>query len=159
MALLQLSEARSHCRLEDDYPDEQLQPYMDAAESYVIAHLNRAVYTDQITLDAALDSVATTLGAAATDYQEALDSAKLVSNPAEKGAAIAVASARYDAVKTQAQRTMAGIVMNSTIRAAMLLTLGNLFANRETDVVGVSVAALPTGVPELLRPYRIPSMP
>ena len=41
------------------------------------------------------------------------------------------------------------------IRAAMLLTLGHLYENREGSVVGVSVNALPLGVASLLQPYRV----
>lgn len=46
------------------------------------------------------------------------------------------------------------IVANHAIRAAMLLILGHLYANREDVVAGVSVAELPMGSRALLAPYR-----
>lgn len=46
-----------------------------------------------------------------------------------------------------------GIIVNDVIKAAILLTVGHLYANRE-DVVPGSVAALPMGAQYLLQPYR-----
>lgn len=47
------------------------------------------------------------------------------------------------------------IVINAAIVAACLLILGNLYANREDAVVGVSVVSLPNGSRSLLYPHRI----
>lgn len=159
MAVLTLNEARSHCRLESDYPAEQLTPYIEAAQGYVVAHLNRAVFEDQKALTDAQDALAGAIGAAYDDHAAAVDAAALVENPAQRQAMLDLADKRFADAQLLAKRTMNGIVVDGTIRAAMLLTLGNLFAHREADVVGVSVAALPTGVPELLRSYRMVQMP
>ncbi|MCY0385652.1 head-tail connector protein [Robbsia sp. Bb-Pol-6] len=47
------------------------------------------------------------------------------------------------------------IVVNDAIRAAILLILGRLYANREDTVVGATVFDLPTGSKQLLYPYRV----
>jgi hypothetical protein len=47
------------------------------------------------------------------------------------------------------------IVVTKSITAACLLILGNLYANREDVVVGVSVSDLPQGSRSLLSPYRV----
>lgn len=47
------------------------------------------------------------------------------------------------------------MVANDLIRAACLLIVGHLYANRENVVVGASVAQLPMGALELVTPYRI----
>lgn len=47
------------------------------------------------------------------------------------------------------------MVVNAAIQAAILKTLGELYANREDSVVAVSVAELPFGAKSLLRPHRI----
>lgn len=47
------------------------------------------------------------------------------------------------------------MVINKAITAACLLILGNLYANREDSVVGVSVSELPQGSRSLLHPYRV----
>lgn len=159
MTILTLDEAVAHCRVDFGYPVEQLLPYMDAAESYVIAHLNRSVFESQADLDQAQDDIAAKIGAASDAYQSAVNAANQVGNLAQRQAMIDVAKAKYSAVTLESRRDLDGVVLNGAIRAAMLLTLGNLFANREADVVGVTVAALPAGVPELLRPYRMVQMP
>lgn len=47
------------------------------------------------------------------------------------------------------------LVVNFAIKAAILLTLGHLYANREDVVAGQSVAQMPFGAHSLLRPHRI----
>ncbi|SHM46354.1 Phage gp6-like head-tail connector protein [Pseudomonas asturiensis] len=47
------------------------------------------------------------------------------------------------------------MIINKAITSACLLILGNLYANREDSVVGVSVAELPQGSRSLLHPYRV----
>lgn len=47
------------------------------------------------------------------------------------------------------------IVINDAIIAACLLILGNLYANREDTVVGVSAVSLPNGSRSLLHPHRV----
>lgn len=159
MAVLTLEEARSHCRVDSGYPAAQLLPYMEGAESYVVAHLNRAVFGSQQELLDAQDAAVISLGAAFDDRNGALADAARVGNPAQRQAMVDLATQRYAFAQLAAARVMNGIEVDGAIRSAMLLILGNLFSNRETDVVGASVAALPTGVPELLRPYRLVQMP
>lgn len=47
------------------------------------------------------------------------------------------------------------MVVNRAIEAAILLTLGHLYANREQTVIGATVAELPFGPRALLRPHRL----
>jgi hypothetical protein len=47
------------------------------------------------------------------------------------------------------------ILINPSIRAACLLILGSLYANREDVVVGVALSELPMGSRSLLTPYRV----
>lgn len=47
------------------------------------------------------------------------------------------------------------MLVNDAIRAAILLTLGHLYANREDVLVGVSASEMPRGARDLLRPHRI----
>lgn len=56
--------------------------------------------------------------------------------------------------ETEQGTDTAGIIINDAIKAAVLLTLGHLYANREDVVSGVSVSQLPNGADRLLQPYR-----
>ncbi|WP_454056038.1 head-tail connector protein [Cupriavidus sp. Marseille-Q8015] len=47
------------------------------------------------------------------------------------------------------------IIANAEIQAAVLLTVGHLYANRENSVVGLSAVELPHGAREFLQPYRV----
>jgi Phage gp6-like head-tail connector protein len=47
------------------------------------------------------------------------------------------------------------IVINASIKAACLLIVGHLFANREDVATGVSAAEIPMGSRSLLMPYRV----
>lgn len=46
------------------------------------------------------------------------------------------------------------IVVNDAIRAAILLILGHLYANREDSVIGTIASDLPMGSRSLLAPHR-----
>lgn len=50
------------------------------------------------------------------------------------------------------------MVINASVKAAMLLALGRLFTNRE-DVVAGQIMELPLGSQYLLRAYRRVMMP
>lgn len=159
MPLLTIDDALAHCRLEADYPAEQILAYMHAAESSVIAYLNRAVFEDQAALDAAQAEIPGKVGAAYDAYNASLQTAMSMSNAGQREIMIQLAESKYLEARIAAYRIINGIVVNGAIIAAMLLTLGNLFQNREADVVGVSAARLPTGVPELLNGFRVVQMP
>jgi hypothetical protein len=66
----------------------------------------------------------------------------------------------FQDAETLADAVLAGtggtlpIVADDAIRAAILLTLGHLYANREDSIVGVSAIELPMGSQWLLAPYR-----
>lgn len=66
----------------------------------------------------------------------------------------------YASVEDLAQAVLDGVagpdpmVVNDLIRAAILLTLGHLYANREDVVFGASAVELPIASQNLLQPYR-----
>ena len=158
MSLLTIAEARAQCRVEDDYPNEQLQPYMDAADDAAAAYLNRAIYADQGALDTARDAVPASLGAAQDDYDTAAAAAGAIENDAEAQATLDVAAAKLADARQSAARTINGIVVDASIKAVIRLTLGHLFTNREAVATG-QVTELPMGVQPLLRPKRRVMMP
>lgn len=63
--------------------------------------------------------------------------------------------AALDAAVAAGQAGAQPIIVNYVIKAAVLLILGHLYANREDVVVGPSAAPLPTGARALLRPHRL----
>lgn len=157
--LIKPNEAIAHLRLNSGYPVEQVQPYIDAAISYVQAHLNRNIYPDQRALDDARDAAIESVVAADITYTEALEEASDIENAQERKLRQQAALYQLEDAKRETNRAIHGMVINGTIKGAMLLTLGNLFENREAVVVGASTVELPQGVPALLRPFRLVQMP
>lgn len=47
-----------------------------------------------------------------------------------------------------------GLVMPASVKAAILLTLGHLYGNREDVVIGTIATDMPNGAQALLWPYR-----
>ena len=52
MSIIDIDVARAHLRLEPDYPAQQVQPYLDAAEDAARQFLNRRIFADQAAKDA-----------------------------------------------------------------------------------------------------------
>ncbi|WCM88842.1 head-tail connector protein [Acidovorax sp. NCPPB 3576] len=63
--------------------------------------------------------------------------------------------AAMDAAVTAGTAGLHPMVTNKAVEAAILMTLGHLYANREQVAIGVSVAEMPFGPRSLLRPHRI----
>lgn len=67
----------------------------------------------------------------------------------------------YETVEGLAQAVLDGVagddpmLANDQVKAAVLLTLGHLYANREDVVVGTITAELPRGARSLLQPHRV----
>jgi hypothetical protein len=155
MALVDLPAAKAHLRVGAGYPDEQVAPYLSAAEMLAVKYLNRGVYTDDAALQAAITAVPAALLAAGVAYSAAITAADAVTDPVARCADRDYAHQVYREAQTAARQARAGIVMNDLIKAGILLTLGHLFENREDVVAGASVASLPNGSKHLLTPFRV----
>lgn len=157
MSILTLAVARAHLRCDEtDSADAELQPYMDAAEDAAQAYLNRTIYADATAMTAAQDSLPTSMAQAQADHDAAYAAADAVTNTTQAQTMRALADVALSDAQAAACRVISGVVINASISAAVLLTLGHLFANREDNVTGLRAAAveLPTGTKALLRPYR-----
>ena len=132
MPFITTAEAKLHLRVDGVAEDALIGIYIAAAEASAVAFIDRAVYADQPALDAALATAPAALSAATLAADNALLCARM----------------HY-------RRIMDGMMVNEAIRAAILLTTGHLYANREDVVTGVTVAALPNGAQYLLQPYRV----
>lgn len=155
MSLIDLPTARAHLRLEDDYPDEQVELYLNAAEKTAALFMNRRIYADQAALDAEILTVPAALLAAGTTYTTAIQANLAITDLVARSADDAYALSVYEAAQTTGYQIRAGIVIDDAIRAGILLILGHLFEQRQDTVVGASVATLPMGSRSVLMPYRV----
>ena len=153
--LLDLPTAKLHLRVIGADEDSTITLYAMAAEQAAISFLDRAVYVDGTALAAAIAAAPAALSAATVAYNAAITAAALVVDPVEQSEAVRVAQSNYMRAQIVSRQTNDGMVVNEAIKAAMLLTLGTLYAQREDAVIGVSVASLPNGAQWLLFPYRM----
>lgn len=154
MSVIAIESAMEHTYAE---PEDQalVQRCLDAAEDAAQDFIQRNVYADQTTLDAALATVPTLRSAARTAYSAAIEAAATITDEETRDEAIADAQRILADKLVAALRIQNGIIIKPAIVSACLLTCGHLYANREDVVAGVSVAQLPNGAESLLWPSRI----
>ena len=155
MSFVQLSEAKLHLRVDGTDEDAMIGLYINAAEQAAIKAMDRGVYADNTALQTAMAAAPAALTAAAAAKEAAVTSAEALTDADEKAAALKAAENAYMRALVAYRQVFDGIVVNDQIKAAVLLTVGHLYANREDVVVGVSVTALPAGVDCLLQPFKV----
>ena len=157
MSFVQLSEAKLHLRVDGTDEDALIGVYLTAAEQRAMSFLDRGVYADGTALGVAKAAAPGELDAAIAAYNGAIGAADLLEDPGAQVAAIQTADNSLIRAKGAFRQAMDGMTVNEAIKAAVLLIVGHLYANRE-DVVagaGASVAPLPNGAEWLLAPYKV----
>ena len=155
MSFVQLAEAKLHLRVDSADEDALIGVYITAAEQMAIALLDRGVYADGAALGVARAAAPAELAAATATYTAAIAAAQALADTTEQAAATQAAEYAYLRAQVACRQTMDGMVVNDTIKSAVLLIVGHLYAHREDVVAGVSVAQLPNGAEWLLAPYKV----
>ncbi|MBB5875890.1 head-tail connector protein [Xanthomonas sp. 3498] len=159
MALLTPIQCRAQCRVDGDYADDELAWLLQSAEDVAAAYLNRTIYADQTALDASLTSLPSDSATAASAYAAAVAAASVEADHAKADAMRSVATQKLATYQLAERRRLLGVVANGSILAAIRLTLGHLWANREDVSVGAVPTELPMGAKAILRPYRLVQTP
>lgn len=156
MTFVTLPEAKLHLRgVDGTNEDALIGVYITAAEQMAIALLDRGVYADGTALGAAKASAPADLTAATATYTAAIAASQALTDATEQAAATQAAEYAYLRAQVAYRQAMDGMVVNDTIKSAVLLIVGHLYANREDVVAGVSVAQMPNGAEWLLQPYKV----
>ena len=155
MSFVQLAEAWLHLRVDCTDEDALILLYISAAEQAAINAMDRGVYADSTALQAAIAAAPAALAAATAAKEAAVAAAEALTDADEKAAALKAAENAYLRAKVAHRQAMDGMVVNEAIKAAVLLIVGHLYANREDVVAGVSVAQMPNGAEWLLQPYKV----
>ena len=155
MIFVTTSEAKLHLRVDSADEDALIGVYITAAEQSAVSLLDRGVYVDGTALGVARAAAPGELDAAIAACEAAVTAAELLSDADAQDAAIQTAENNLLRANVAYRQTMDGMVVNEAIRAAVLLIVGSLYAQREDVVVGVSVAQLPNGAEWLLQPYKV----
>ena len=154
MSFVTLEEAKLHLRVDSADEDALIGVYITAAEQMAIALLDRGVYADGTALGVAKAAAPGELDTAIAAYESAIAAAEALADETAKAASIHTACNGLLRAKVAHRRAMDGMVVNDTIKSAVLLIVGHLYANREDVVAGVSVAQMPNGSEWLLQPFK-----
>lgn len=155
MTFVTTSEAKLHLRVDSTDEDALIAVYITAAEQSAVSLLDRGVYVDGTALGVAKAAAPGELETASAAYDAAIEAAQAMTDDALQAAATQTAENAWLKACVTHRQTMDGMVVNEAIKAAVLLIVGHLFANREDVVAGVSVAQLPNGAEWLLQPYKV----
>lgn len=153
MPVIDIDVAMQHLRAEDE--DRALvEIQLGAAEEQASQYMQRRFYADQAALDAALADVPAAITTTRARYEEAVASIELIPLLEDRYGSRERAARAFADARAAVEMVARGIVINDAIRAACLLSLGHLYANREDVVTGTITAELPMGSRWLLNPYR-----
>ena len=155
MSLVTLESAKLHLRVDSSDEDALIAVYITAAEQSAVSLLDRGVYVDGTALGVAKAAAPGELDTAIAAYESAIAAAEALADETAKAASIQTAGNGLLRAKVAHRQAMDGMVVNEAIKAAVLLIVGSLYAQREDVVVGVSVAQLPNGAEWLLAPYKV----
>lgn len=155
MIFVTLESAKLHLRVDSADEDALIGVYITAAEQMAIALLDRGVYADDTALGVAKAAAPGELDTAIAAYESAMAAAEAL--PGETAIAADIQTAGHGLLRAKVahRQAMDGMVVNEAVKAAVLLIVGSLYAQREDVVVGVSVAQLPNGAEWLLAPYKV----
>lgn len=153
MPVIDIDVAMQHLRAEDE--DRVLvEAQLGAAEEQASQYMQRRFYADQAALDAALATVPAAITTTRARYEEAVASIEFIPLLEDRYGSRERAARAFADARAAVEMVARGIVINDAIRAACLLSLGHLYANREDVVTGTITAELPMGSRWLLGPYR-----
>lgn len=155
MSVISIETALLHLRVDEDADKPLIQAQLDAAEESASQYLQRRFYADQASLDAALATVPGAVNASRVRYEQALAAADLVVDYGDRQAALDRAQLSFARQRGDIESIAAGMVITPAIQAAVLLTLGHLYANREDVVLVSNIYELPFNSRQLLNPYRV----
>lgn len=146
MSVVDLATAKQDLRVEHDADDALIQRLLNTAERYVVHFIGRNLYADQVALDAAKAGADEAFLGAKAAYQTALDEAGVITDFDLRYMKTATATSDYQEAVVRYDRTMAGVVVDDTIKTAITLTTADLYEHRGDE-------ELPTGVPASARTY------
>ena len=153
MQFVTIDQARLHCK-SDSADDAALTLYVNAAEKAVAKAANRSIYASQGTLDTALAGISAALTAASAAYRAALAAADALAYTEDQDFAADKAQTAWRNAQVNATNAINGIVVDDMIIAAVLLTAGDWYKNRE-NTTDKEMHRLPTGAERIMSHYRV----
>lgn len=153
MPLVDVATATRELRLSlEAGEDADLARKLASAEEQAALFLGRNLYATQEDLTAAIAAAPATLSAASAARDTAMEAAALVEEVTERQLHERLAKDTYNAAIVAWQRTVYGMVINDSIRTAILLTAGSLWEHRGDED---AIEGIPQAARAFLWPHRI----
>jgi len=149
MPFVDSTTAKLHLRVDNSVEDALIAIWLVVADQQVTRFLNRNVYPDGMALAAAIAAAPAALAAATAQYKAAATAADALTEKVDRDAAKRYADDVYALAKLASDMAQAGIEINDTLKAAILLNIGDLYEKRGADGAGFPAASR-----NLLMPYR-----
>lgn len=155
MKLVTIDEARKHCKADGD-DDDLITLYGNAAEAACARLANRNLYSTQAELTAARVASDAAMEAVYAAYDAAVLAAESATSAMHRIALTDDAKSDLDRALNARMGVVNGIVADDDVKAAVLLTLGHWYVNREEVVTGQGAAAvqLPMSASAIMSQYR-----
>lgn len=148
MSIVTLVDAKRHLRVTHDAEDALIQTHLDAAEKVASEWMGRAILGTPEALALARAGVPAQVAAAAEAHTSAIEAAGALGSDVEILIAVEAAERDYRQAQAQARMVHAGVLVDAAIEAAVLLVVGELYADREG-------ADIPRGAQSLLQSYKL----
>lgn len=148
---IDLTTARNYLKADGD-DDDIITSLMAGAQGICQGYCNRRFYDTQDAADSDFEAAIADRVSATAALKTQL--AAIPGNDADSMGTRDLISDHYIEVFGRISQRMNGIVIDDAIDAAILLTLGHLYANREDNIVsGNNAVQLPVGAQRILKPY------
>ena len=147
--MIDLALAREHLKADDeDVEDTLIEQYIASAKTICEGYCNRKFYVDEAARKEAFDQALEDQVTIDDDYDAAIRAA---TNDSVRGLLANDHASRIGELRQSAN----GVVVDDTIIAAMLMTLGHLYKNRQEVIAGQQSSAtwVPAGARRMLEPY------
>lgn len=152
MPLVDVATAARELRLTlEPGEEEDLTRKLTAAQEQAAIYMGRAIYVDEAALQVAQVGAPAVLAAAATAFDDAMAAAAAFARATEREASERLAKDTYYEAYQAWSIVVRGIVLNDSIRTAILLTTGSLWEHRGDED---AVQGIPPAARNFLFPFR-----
>jgi hypothetical protein len=149
MLEIDLALVRQHLKADDeDVEDELIQQYIESAVSICESYCNRKFYDTEAKLDEDQALAITELAAAKASRNAGIEAT-------ENGEVLTIIGNTWFRKYASILARCNGVVVDGTIMAAILMTVGRLYKVRQDVAAGQSVSGvqMPEGARRILEPY------
>lgn len=154
MRIVNIDQVRGHLKSDPDESQEEISVYADAAEAACERYIDRALFIDDTDRQTQQSAAAGLLAAAFAQYDARKTAAEGNADTRVRDVLLLQIEHDLELAKLQYRRVSTGVIASDDVIAAILLTTGHFYRNREDVTTGQGAAAveIPNSSRDLLYP-------